>query len=275
MTTYRSFDAVLVDLDDTLYQVPQMTSQMFDKIKEYMTVKLGIQDAEKVARDLYLQHGTTVAGLVAEGYPIDMHEWHAFTHWQLPYNSYIHPSPQIQRILQQIDVPKFIFTNADRKHTQFCLKRLQLEREFQGVICFESIQEMALLEGVIQEGERRLICKPSKEAVRLALKQAGINDPARCIFFDDSRRNIATAKEVGIFSVLVSESTTDAKYDFAIPSLEHIPIVLPQLLTNKNTLQQLEDCSERDKVVVMQTEAIYFESEFYPLQTEEASVQYE
>lgn len=57
---------LLVDLDDTLYESREMCEQVADNIRTYMVEKLGVQtsECEELCRELYLNYGTTLAGLV-------------------------------------------------------------------------------------------------------------------------------------------------------------------------------------------------------------------
>eukprot|EP01026_Neomeris_dumetosa_P036229 TRINITY_DN2917_c0_g1_i2.p1 TRINITY_DN2917_c0_g1~~TRINITY_DN2917_c0_g1_i2.p1 ORF type:complete len:272 (-),score=36.17 TRINITY_DN2917_c0_g1_i2:240-1055(-) len=270
MTITRTFDVILMDLDDTLYRVPEIPKKMFERIKDYMAEKLGIGDVEKVAKDLYIRYGTTVAGLVSEGFNIDMDDWHRYTHWELPYSSYLHPSPELQAVLDRIQLPMFIFTNADRKHAHLCLKHLNLQNYFQEIICFESIQSRAREEGLLGHAEKRLICKPSKEAFLLALVQAGIKDRSRCIFFDDSPSNVAAAHEMGIYSVLVGDKEPPEQCDLVIPSLDHIPKVLPQLMSSEMlgglTSSQNVGTKHEEALASVVVEATVHENSFSALQ---------
>ncbi|RRT36212.1 hypothetical protein B296_00024032, partial [Ensete ventricosum] len=113
----------------------------------------------------------------------------------------------------------------------FVLSRLGLDDCFEGVICFETLNPLPKQNGSADghgnfgdtDGEsdsstdtascvggrksnskgRRILCKPSLEAVEAAIKIANI-DPKRTIFLDDSARNIAAGKAAGLHTVLVS-----------------------------------------------------------------------
>lgn len=57
---------LLIDLDDTLYQCPEISNMVAEKIRQYMLTKLGtpVDEVEEKCRELYLNYGTTLAGLV-------------------------------------------------------------------------------------------------------------------------------------------------------------------------------------------------------------------
>jgi FMN phosphatase YigB (HAD superfamily) len=59
--------------------------------------------------------------LQANGYQIDFDHWHDAVHGTLPYDRLLQRDEKMRRFLQGIPLPKFIFTNADRKHADRCL----------------------------------------------------------------------------------------------------------------------------------------------------------
>ncbi len=100
----------------------------------YMVQHLGYSESDVSSHTttLYLQHGTTMAGLVARGHSIDYDHWHAHVHHvPLQYDELLQPDPQLRALLQAIPLPKYILTNADRVHAKRCLARLGIEDCFQ------------------------------------------------------------------------------------------------------------------------------------------------
>jgi FMN phosphatase YigB (HAD superfamily) len=63
---------------------------------------------------------------------------------------------------------------------------------------------------------------------------AGESDPARCVFFDDSPRNLAPARDLGFFTVLVGATETNPAADRSVASLLELPQALPELWLNDN-----------------------------------------
>lgn len=55
------------------------------------------------------------------GYAIDFDDWHAEVHGTLPYSRLLKRDDNMRKFLQSIPLPKYIFTNADRKHADTCL----------------------------------------------------------------------------------------------------------------------------------------------------------
>lgn len=60
----------------------------------------------------------------ATGYDIDADDWHKHVHHALPYEKYLKKDDALRRLLQQIPLPKYVFTNGDRKHAEICLRLL-------------------------------------------------------------------------------------------------------------------------------------------------------
>lgn len=57
---------LLIDLDDTLYQCPEMSGLVSDKIRAYMVnkLKIPVEEVQEKSSEFYLNFGTTLAGLV-------------------------------------------------------------------------------------------------------------------------------------------------------------------------------------------------------------------
>ncbi|KAK9798591.1 hypothetical protein WJX73_005124 [Symbiochloris irregularis] len=213
---------LLIDLDDTLYRVPEIPTLMRDNIQRYMLDQLHIaaEQVPDLCTECYSTYGTTMAGLVAKGYSLPYDEWHAAVHGTLPYQRLLAKDEQLVQLLQSIPLPKFVFTNADRKHAEVCLGILGLGHLFEGIICFESIQEQALQQG-LRTAAGPIICKPAKEAFQLALQQCG-GDADTAIFLDDSLRNVSAGRALGMFTVQVGCTSTQSA-DLAVPTLHALP----------------------------------------------------
>jgi putative hydrolase of the HAD superfamily/pyrimidine and pyridine-specific 5'-nucleotidase len=65
-------------------------------------------------------------------------------------------------LTRSINLPKYILTNADRKHATLCLERLGIQDCFAGVFDFEWAQEAAKAKGLLTPSSP-VMCKPSKQ----------------------------------------------------------------------------------------------------------------
>lgn len=242
-------DCLLFDLDDTLYPLSTgLANEVLKNIGDYMVEKLGI-DTSKISdlcSLLYKNYGTTMAGLRAIGYSFNYDDYHSFVHGRLPYER-LKPDPVLRQILLSVPIRKVIFTNADKNHATEALRRLGLEDCFEGIICFETLNQPADVEStpdtanvfdIIEHSYRPvpgvelpkspIICKPSEDAIDKALKIANI-DPQRTIFFEDSIRNIQAGKNVGLQTVLIGKSHRVKGADYALESIHNIREALPEL----------------------------------------------
>jgi FMN phosphatase YigB (HAD superfamily) len=128
----REFDVVLFDLDDTLYDAPEIGTSVRNNIIAYLRDVLGVDaaDVEATTVRLYGEHGTTIAGMVAEGARVDFDHFHDQVHATLDYERILKPNG-VREMLAGLTAQKHIFTNADANHAAACLKQLDLEG------CFE------------------------------------------------------------------------------------------------------------------------------------------
>lgn len=202
-------------------------------IEEYMWTYLNIEESEVpgMCLDLYREHGTTMAGLKALGYEIDNDSFHALVHGTLPYQT-LKPDLVLRSLLLSMPQRKIIFTNADKAHAARVLSKMCLEDCFEGVICFETLNNHLQESENVNDGRMnpatRIICKPSLESFQAASIIANI-DPNKTIFFDDSDRNIATAKAAGFHTVIVGRSSLVPGADHALSSIHNIREALPEL----------------------------------------------
>ncbi|KAL8236745.1 hypothetical protein R6Q59_017826 [Mikania micrantha] len=211
------YECLLFDVDDTLYPLNSgLSAECTKNIKEYMVNKLFIEEAKvpDLCVQLYSDYGTTMAGLRALGYDFDHDDYHRFVHGRLPYE-YLKPDPVLRSLLNNLPLRKVIFSNANEAHVAEVLGRLGLEDCFDDVICFETLNSNNQttdppitgdsnneLTGLLPKSP--IVCKPSENAFEQAFKMAKVN-PQKTLFFDDSIRNIQTAKLTGLSTVLVSQ----------------------------------------------------------------------
>ncbi|XP_047315359.1 uncharacterized protein C24B11.05-like isoform X2 [Impatiens glandulifera] len=199
------YECLLFDMDDTLY--PLSTGLNFAcrlNIQDYMRQYLHIEEScvPKMCVDLYKEHGTTMAGLKALGYQFNNDEFHEYVHGKLPYDV-LKTDHLLRTLLLSIPHRKIVFTNADRAHVDQALKKLGLEDCFEDIICFETLNPCSQIDDHINgdNSNPSILCKPSLKAFSDAIRIAKI-DPNKTIFFDDSTRNIASAKLAGLHTVI-------------------------------------------------------------------------
>ncbi|KAJ1294008.1 hypothetical protein BS78_01G113400 [Paspalum vaginatum] len=229
MAANTPFDCVLLDLDDTLY--PGNTGigpALKRNIDEFLQAKLGVS-AERAAAmrvELFRAHGSSLAGLIALGYDVHPDEYHSYVHGRLPYDR-IAADPQLARLLQSIPQRKVLFTNSDRAHMKRALERLGVdEAVFDAVVCFETMNPH--LFGEARGEEARVVLKPSVDAIVAGLRVAGSN-PRRTLFLDDSERNIAAGKALGLRTALVGKRVRSKEADYALENIGALRRAIPEI----------------------------------------------
>ena len=209
------FNSLYFDLDDTLYPA---SSGLWDAIRERMNeymrkfIDLPLADIVSIRQKYLEQYGTTLRGLQAH-YEVDVDEYLAFVH-DLPLEKFIFPDPNLRRLMLSLPQRRWIFTNSDHNHAVRVLKILGLEGCFEGIIDIRAID---------------FACKPDVTAYQRAMKIAGDDDPSRCAIFDDSVRNLAPARKLGFYTILVGKNGTDPMVDCSISSLHELYSRMPEL----------------------------------------------
>mmetsp|Transcript_13713 Transcript_13713/g.17868 ORF Transcript_13713/g.17868 Transcript_13713/m.17868 type:complete len:277 (-) Transcript_13713:157-987(-) len=161
------------------------------------------------------------------------------------------PDPEVIDAIQGLKQRKVIFTNCREKEGIECLKLLGLADEFEEVYGSDFMGTTA---------------KPQKEAFVKLLKHLDV-EPSRAILFEDSRKNLHTAKSLGMGAVFIHregkehihESVTAEELeglDAVVPKIgEELKRQLPQLWWNNiispsSTILNLLESSETDATKV-------------------------
>ncbi|XP_047307052.1 suppressor of disruption of TFIIS-like [Impatiens glandulifera] len=262
------FDCLLFDLDDTLYpSSSRLSDACGQNIQDFMVEKLGIDRTKTsdIGNLLYTNYGTTMEGLKAIGYDFDYDEYYSFVHGKLPYEN-LKPDPILRNLLISLPIRKVIFTNADKVHATKVLNRLGLEDCFDGFISFETLNPIQkntesrmkptgnneIFDIVTYFSEPNqsfslpqttVVCKPSQDAIELALKIENIN-PHTTLFFEDSVRNLQSGKRLGLHTVLVGSSKKVEGCDYAIESIHNVKEAIPELWKDKEDVAQVSYAGE-------------------------------
>ncbi len=200
----------LFDVDDTLY--PRSSGIMpaiGERIARYLEERMGLAPAEALAlRQAYVREfGTTLRGLQAS-YQVDAEDYLTYVH-DVPIETMLQPNAELDAILAALPGEKVIFTNSSRAHTRRVLAALGIAHHFSRII------DIACLD---------YICKPDPSAYTHVLSELGAA-PGECVFIDDSLRNLAPARALGIKTVLVGDGPREAA-DFVIPSVLELPKIV-------------------------------------------------
>jgi pyrimidine and pyridine-specific 5'-nucleotidase len=222
MTEPKPKRIIFIDLDDTLYPKSSgINICVYNRISAYLQERLGIENAPEKAYELYLKHGTTLRGLIEEGYKLESVEsFYAFAHTGFSYEGRITKNDtKLIRLLERIkenkssaEIKLFLFTNSDMGHATRITEWLGIKHLFDGFICFEDLG---------------LNCKPHKVSYEIAMMKAGIsteepknglnnNRLLEVFFFDDNIQNVRMAIEMGWTKVVWLNENK-------LPNTENIP----------------------------------------------------
>jgi putative hydrolase of the HAD superfamily len=188
----KTLRCAFFDLDNTLYPKSSGIMQAIGgPINQYMVERLNIRPAEVTGmRDNFLKTFGTTLNALRRFYSVDPDKYLDFVH-DLPLQLHLQYEPELDRMLQRMEMRKIIFTNADAKHARRVLSLLGILRHF------ESIIDIHLLD---------FVNKPSRRAYFTALNYASAR-PEECILIEDSIVNIIPAAELGMTTVLVREGS--------------------------------------------------------------------
>jgi putative hydrolase of the HAD superfamily len=206
-----NINTLFIDLDGCLI-TSKLTASVPNKVAQYAVKYLGydIGSAAVKCGESYRRNGTNLEGFLQQGHVIDPEHYHDFIHASLPYEYHLRDMPDVRRTLNAIPVDKYVFTNADEKHTRACLERTGLSDCFKGLVCFETLQSM-------YDGPYTA-CKPKSIAMDLALKFAAA-DALTSLLFDDQVRNVHMSMDAGVRAVLIGEDDPTCAYFERLPSL--------------------------------------------------------
>ncbi|MGB3502719.1 MAG: pyrimidine 5'-nucleotidase [Mesorhizobium sp.] len=175
------------DLDNTLYpHKSNLFSQIDVKMTAYVAelLKLSREDARKLQKQLYLEHGTTLNGLM-ELHNIDPDDFLQKVH-DIDY-SWVDPNPALGAAIKALPGRKFIFTNGDRGHAERTARQLGVLDHFDDIFDIIAADLMP-----------KPARKPYESFVALH-KVAGPN----AAMFEDLSRNLVVPKALGMTTVLV------------------------------------------------------------------------
>jgi len=175
------------DLDNTLYpHHANLFAQIDVKMTAYVAelLKLPPEEARKLQKELYLQYGTTLKGLM-ERHGIDADEFLRVVH-DIDYSG-LDPNPVLGAAITALPGRKFIFTNGDRGHAERTARALGIFDRFDAV--FDIVAA-------------RLNPKPARETYDTFLGLHGIAGP-NAVMFEDLPRNLVAPKALGMATVLI------------------------------------------------------------------------
>jgi putative hydrolase of the HAD superfamily len=196
------------DLDNTLYHADNgVFAQIDGRMTQFVAKLLSLDkdSARRVQKQLYRDHGTTLAGLIAE-YRIDPEPYLAFVH-DLDLSE-LEPDPALGEALARLKGRRFIFTNGCRNHAARILDRLELGPLFEEIWDIRTIG---------------FVPKPGRPAYEAVVTAAGL-DPVHTAMIDDIARNLVVPHEMGMTTIWLNCQSEWSRQgpDFPVASGAHI-----------------------------------------------------
>ncbi len=175
------------DLDNTLYP---HHSNLFSQIDVRMTayiaelLRLPREQARKLQKELYLEYGTTLNGLMAR-HGIDPDDFLEKVH-DIDY-SWLVPDPVLGAAIRQLPGRKFIFTNGDRRHAERTARQLGILDHFDDIFDIVAAD---------------LNPKPARQTYEKFAELYAVTGH-NAVMFEDLARNLSVPKSLGMSTVLV------------------------------------------------------------------------
>ena len=188
----------IFDLDNCLYPA---SSGLFDLIDERMAAYIQRlldcppEEAKRVQKSHFHQHGTTLAGLMKE-HEIDPHDFLTDVH-DVPLDR-VQPDDRLSRLLPLLPGRRFVFTNGDAPYARRVLERIGVGEHFDD------------LHDIHASGYR---AKPDPHGYELLCERFGI-DPAEALLVDDMVQNLGPAKALGMTTIWVDNGSERGNHNY-------------------------------------------------------------
>jgi putative hydrolase of the HAD superfamily len=197
LAALRHIDSWIFDLDNSLYPASANLFALIDRrMGEFIQQLLGCghEEARRVQKGYFRDHGTTLAGLMAS-HGVDPHDFLTFVH-DIDL-ARITADPRVVAALDRLPGRKFVFTNGDEAYARRVLDRLGLANAFDGL---HDIHAMSY------------VPKPDPRSYAAMCERHRIA-PRRALFVEDMARNLAPAKALGMTTVWVDNGSEQADHD--------------------------------------------------------------
>lgn len=191
----RHIDAWIFDLDNTLYRADSnLFAQIDAQMTRYVSALLSLppDEAKKLQKDYYRDHGTTLNGLMkihgADPEPFLEHAHDVDL-------SVLVPDPALNESIAGLPGRRFVLTNGCRNYAQRVLDRIGLGDAFDDIW---DIRAMGYHP------------KPDPEAYRTLFAHNAIR-PDKAALFEDLARNLVPARELGMTTVWLNNGSVWSK----------------------------------------------------------------
>ena len=176
---------------------------------QFVMRKTGLEfDAARALQHQYLhEHGTTLAGLMAH-HGVDPHDFLNEVH-DVSLDAVV-PDAALTAGLERLPGKRLVFTNGDTPHAVRILDRLGIADLFDGTFALDHAD---------------WVPKPNLTTFHRMMDTFGVI-PSKAVFFEDSAKNLAPARTLGMTTVLVGPHARDHPADF----IDYRTLSLPPFL---------------------------------------------
>ncbi len=182
--------AVLFDLDNTLYPEECDLFSLIDvRINRYMEEVVAIDptDVDDLRRRYWHDYGATLQGLVRH-HAIDPEDYLDYVH-AVDVASRISLDLELRHTLKTLGLPSYVFTNGSRCHVDRVVNALGLDGIFTDIFDIRIADYQP---------------KPNPDPYQRVLQKLALPGD-QCIMVEDQLKNLQTAKQFGMKTVLVGE----------------------------------------------------------------------
>ncbi|HEV2746644.1 MAG TPA: pyrimidine 5'-nucleotidase [Allosphingosinicella sp.] len=191
LAALRHIDTWIFDLHNCLYPASTDLFALIDvRMGEFIQhlLDVGPDEARRVQKSHFHEHGTTLAGLMAAN-GVDPHDFLDYVH-DIDL-ARISADPALVAAMDRLPGRKFVFTNGDEAYARRVLDRLGLANAFDGMHDIHAMD---------------YVPKPNPPSYAAMCERYRI-DPARALFAEDMARNLEPAKALGMTTVWVDNGS--------------------------------------------------------------------
>jgi putative hydrolase of the HAD superfamily len=188
----------IFDLDNCLYPASTGLFELIDeRMGAYIQRLLDCepQEARRVQKAHFHEHGTTLAGLMKE-HDVDPHDFLADVH-DIELDR-VQCDERLGRLLTRLPGRRFVFTNGDAPYAQRVLERLGIHEYFDELHDIHASSYKP---------------KPDPHGYALLCERFRIA-PAHALLVDDMVQNLAPAKALGMTTIWVDNGSERGNHNF-------------------------------------------------------------
>ncbi|MCI4660223.1 MAG: pyrimidine 5'-nucleotidase [Neomegalonema sp.] len=205
----------IFDLDNTLYHPDcRLFDQIDKRINGFIRERLGLDNtaADTLRRTYWHEHGTTLAGLMAE-HAMAPEEY--LDHVHDIDLSHVPANPGLRAAIAALPGRKIVYTNGSRAHGERVAAQLGIADQFEQIF------------GIEDSG---FTPKPQRAAYDRVMTTAAIS-PQTAAMFEDTARNLAVPHALGMRCVWVRTDCEKASEGAHEPYVHHVADDLAEFLT--------------------------------------------